>query len=88
MLIYWLPFEKIFSSWGPGEFVFYAKNCTRVQKIEENFAFCIDSRWSSPWLQVTLSLLASSRSERARCACEEGLLVGKSSPRLRSALKS
>ena len=27
--------EKRFSTWGPGEFVFYAKNCTRVQKISE-----------------------------------------------------
>ena len=27
--------EKRFSSRGPGEFVFYAKNCTRVQKISE-----------------------------------------------------
>ena len=27
--------EKRFSSWGLGEFVFYAKNCTRVQKISE-----------------------------------------------------
>ena len=23
------------ASWGPGEFVFYAKNCTRMQKISE-----------------------------------------------------
>ena len=32
--------EKRFSSQGPGEFVSYAKNCTRVQKIskiEETF---------------------------------------------------
>ena len=27
--------KKRFSSRGPGEFVFYAKNCTRVQKISE-----------------------------------------------------
>ena len=27
--------EKRFSSRGSGEFVFYAKNCTRVQKISE-----------------------------------------------------
>ena len=43
MLIYWLPFEKKISSWGPGEFVFYDKNCTWVQKIseiEKTFAFC------------------------------------------------
>ena len=27
--------KKRFSSRGPSEFVFYAKNCTRVQKISE-----------------------------------------------------
>ena len=34
-----------FSSRGPGEFVFYAKNCTRVQKISE-----IEETFVNNWL--------------------------------------
>ena len=37
--------EKIFSSRGPGEFVFYAKHCTRVQKISE-----IEETFVNNWL--------------------------------------